>query len=839
MNIQKIAFIVCLLTGMFFTGGIRAQSINQQNFSNIKVDELSDDQIREFINRVEASGLSDAQLEQVALSRGMNAGEIQKLRDRVQKIRSGQSASGTQGTSVNNRSGNNQVLSRGRQYNPPDDSLELNPANPQIEGQKVFSELRSKIFGADLFRNNQITFEPNLRLATPKNYVIGPDDELLIDIYGNSEASYKLRVSPEGTINLQYVGIIPVAGMTIEQATSRIRSRMATVYSGLRNGGTSLSIALGNIRSIKVILTGEVVKPGTYTLPSVATVFNALYASGGPGDNGSFRNIEIIRAGQKIATLDIYDFLLKGSLKNNIRLQDQDIIHIPTYQTRVEMVGQVKRPGIFEMKTSESLSDLLRFAGGFNEVAYKAKIKVLKNTDTERKITDVMAADYDSYVPQSGDKFFVDEILDRFENRVTINGAVFRPGQYELENGLTLSQLIKKANGIKEDAFLPRGYITRLNDDNTTQLISFDLGKILKGEGDDIALKREDVVTISSIFDLREEYKVSIDGEVRYPGSFDYADNMTLEDLVMKAGGFKEGATAKRIEVSRRVKNSDATSSSAHIADVYQINIDQDLRIKGKKFILKPFDIVSVRASAGYEEQKQVRVEGEVLFPGTYTITRRDERVSDLVQRAGGFTALAYPDGASLKRPGHVTRDSIPPEKKRENDRLNQFQRLQKRLTDTVKIDVVEEAKQNDYVGINLGRILEKPGSKYDLFLEDGDILTVPKQLQTIKVRGEVLSPVTVLYSTGKGFRQYIANAGGFSTKALKKRAYIIYANGSVQSTKKFLFFNNYPAVRPGAEIFVPTKPERKHLTTGETIGLASAIASLGAIVIGIMNSAR
>lgn len=804
---------------------VPAAAQNTQNFSDIRVDELSDAQIRQFMSQVQAAGLTEAQLEQVATSRGMPSSEVQKLRARVEKL---QTSSGKAEPVKSLK----QTTTSGRSVNYLDtDSVSASRDSLQQAGS-ILENFRPKIFGSDLFSGKQVTFEPNLRMATPRNYVIGPDDELLLDIYGNSEASYKLRVSPEGTINVQYVGVIPVGGMTIEQATQRIKSHMSTIYSGLRSGTTNLNIAVGNIRSIKVVLTGEVKKPGTYTLPSLATVFNALYVSGGPTDNGSFRQIELIRGGRRIATLDIYDFLLTGEFRNNVGLQDQDVIRVPTYNRRVEIVGEVKRPGIFEMKEGERLSDLFRFAGEFNERAYKARVKVLKNTDTERRIDDITSDAFATYQPASGDKYFVDEILDRFANRVTIEGAVFRPGQFELSEGLTLKGLIQKAEGLKEDAFTNRAYITRLKNNNETQLISFDVAKVLSGESADVPLMREDKINISSIFDLKEEYNVQVEGEVRDPGKLEYAEGMTLEDAILQAGGLKENATTQRVEISRRVKNSDVNSASAITAEVFQVNITPDLRNTASTFVLQPFDIVAIRPSSGYSTQKIVKIEGEVLFPGVYSITRKDERISDLLNRAGGFTAYAYPEGASLKRAGVPQDTSVTA--KMDRERVRQFQLVQRSVSDTIKLD--EEALQNDFVGIDLPRILKRKGGREDIFLEEGDVISVPKQLQTVKIGGEVLSPVTVVYSRNKGFKQYISNAGGFGNRAKKRASYVVYANGTVQSTGKFLFFNNYPSVKPGAQIFVPKKPEARRMTPGEWIGLSSGLASVAAIIVSLLR---
>lgn len=814
-----------------------AQTINTQNFSNIRVDELTDDQIRQFLRQVESTGLSEAQLEQVAAARGMPPEEIQKLRTRVERIR-------TQDNLKNQKSSRDTVPRRfdeaGRRLNyQPQDSLFRDTAY-RTEAERALAELKSKIFGANLFRNTNLTFEPNLRIATPANYVIGPDDELQVSINGDNEADYELRVSPEGTIRIEYAGIVDVSGLTVEQASSRMRSRLASTYPGIRSGRTTVSVNLGNIRSIKVTLLGEVVKPGSYTLPSLATVFNALYVSGGPNENGSFREIEVIRNNKVIGKLDIYNFLLRGFQTNNVRLQDQDIIRIPTYKVRAEFTGEVKRPAIFEILPGETLDDVLNFAGGFTERAYTARIKILQNTSRERRITDVFAEGFGNYKPRSGDKYYVEPILDRFENRVTIEGAVFRPGQFELEPDLTLAKLIKKAEGVTEDAFMPRGYITRLMADNSAELISFDLNKVLEGTAPDIPLKREDVIMISSIFELREEYKVSVDGEVRDAGTYDYSENMSLEDLIIKAGGFKEGASPKRIEVSRRVKNSNVLSTAARTAQVYQVDVDKDLKFEGEKFILQPFDIVSVRNETGYEIQQQVRIEGEVLYPGTYTVTRKDERISDLIKRAGGLTALAYAEGASLKRPGPQPKlteeDLIKKSNKEDMERLYRFQRLQGLEIDSAAFQEEQKALPNIYVGINLERILVKPGSNYDLTLEEGDTLYVPKQLQTIKVSGEVLSPVTIIYNSGKSFATYVSEAGGFSDRSLKRRSYIIYANGSVKSTKKFLFFNNYPVVKPGAEIFVPEKAQKNKLSATEVVGISSGLATLVAVLLNLIR---
>lgn len=810
MRYKNLFHIALLFLAVLLSKALVAQT--SQDLKTVQVDQLSDTQIRQYLAQMKAAGLTEDQVEQVAKAKGMPDGEIIKLKARVANL-------GAKSDAKQN-GGGQADLKFTRDVNTPEEV-------EKAEG--VSGEAPSKIFGASLFAGKQLTFEPNLRMATPRNYVIGPDDELLIDIYGNSEANYRLKVSPEGNINVQYVGVIQVGGMTVEQAIGRIRERMSTIYSGLRDGGTRLNIAIGNIRSIKVVLTGEVKKPGTYTLPSLATVFNALYMSGGPTENGSFRQIELIRGGNKVATMDIYDFLLTGAFKNNVRLQDQDVIRVPAYQRRVEIAGEVKHPGIFEMKIGEHLSDLLRFASGFTDKAYKARIKVLRNTDTEHSVNDITSDAFSSYAPKSGDNYIIDVILDRFENRVTINGSVFRPGQFELTPGLTLRGLVQKAEGLKEDAFMNRAYITRLKANNDKELVSFDLEKVLSGEQPDIVLKREDIINISSIFDLKEEYNFTVAGEVRNPGSFKYAEGMSLEDAILQAGGLKESATVQRVEISRRIKNSDPTSEKAVTAKVFQVDISRDLK-NASNFKLQPFDIVSVRESSGYETQRQVTITGEVLYPGVYTLTTKDERISDLLKRAGGFTAYAYPEGASLKRPLPASQA----EAQMEAEKMRLAKIAQESVSDTMKLEA--ENLKSEYVGINLPRILKHEKSKYDVILQNGDILSIPTQLQTVKVGGEVLAPATVLYATNKGFKRYINNAGGFGNNAKRKAAYIIYANGSVESTSQFLFFRNYPVVKPGAQIVVPKKPVGRKLSVGELTGIGTGFASIAAIIISLLK---
>lgn len=797
-----------------------AQNI-PSNLSGTNVDDLSDAQISQLVDQAKAKGLSDSQLLQQAQGRGMSAAQVSRLQQRMNEVRKNSGGNGAGADTT-------QIRSRGLNYRPDSGSRNTNT--------DALSSLTPKIFGADLFRNSNITSIPNLNLPTPVNYIVGPNDQLNISVYGKSVVNWKLNVSPEGNINIPGVGFLNVAGKTIEQATASIKSKLATSNYAIGQG-TTVQVNLGDIRSIRVIVAGQVVRPNTYTLSSLATVYDALYACGGPNDNGSFRQIEIIRNNRIIKRLDVYDFLTKGDQKDNIGLKDQDIIQVPSYRNRIELAGEVKIPALFEVLPGETLQNVINFAGGFTDKAYTARMKVVQISDQQYSIHDVVENDYNSHIPLRGDKYVVDRILNRYENRVTIQGAVFRPGEFELDKGLTVAQLIEKAAGLKEDAFTGRGSITRLKPDNTTEQLSFDVLGIINKTVADIPLQREDVVQIASIFDLRDSYVVNIKGEVRNAGQFAYAENMNVQDLIIKAGGFSDGASPKRIEVARRISDSDPTAKNSIVAQVFTVNVDAQLKAGDASFLLKPYDIVSVYPLPGYEPQKTVKIEGEVLYPGDYTIQKKNEKISDVILRAGGLTASADVEGGTLKRSNIAILgvdknkvDTTGITQEREN-RLKRLKENYKDSTNSINIQ-----PRNDYVGIDLKAILKNPGSNNDLILEDGDNIRIPKQQQIVRVNGEVLYPSAVVFEKGKSFSSYVSNAGGFSPRALRRGAYVVYPNGTVKATHKFLFFNGHPAVKAGSEIYVPLKPEKKGLGATEIVGFTTGLASLGAIILGIIS---
>lgn len=806
-----------------------------QDLSQTRVDELSDAQVKQFLKQVQSTGLSEDQLEAMASARGMSSTEVTKLRDRANKLKgssigSASVASGDKGSEVKLQ--------------------DSNVAIQQDPSVALLSALEPRIFGHDLFRNANPQFVPSLRIATPQSYVIGSGDQLLIDIYGDSEVSYSLTVSPEGRVNIPYVGVVSVAGTNIAQLSSRLQQQLSSVYSGLNSGRTKLNISLGEMRSIQVTLAGEVFQAGNYTLPSVSTIFNALHAAGGPTAKGSVRNVKVLRNGIQVAELDVYDFLINGSLVNNITLQDQDVVQVSIANTRVNISGEVKRAMYFDMKVGETFADALCYAGGFTDKAYASRVSVERLTQRERRLEDVLASQFSNYTVQSGDRFNVGSILDRFENRVRIEGAVFNPDAYELTTGLTLSMLIKKADGVKEDAFMGMGYINRRKDNLELERINFNVAAVLAGTAEDIVLKKEDVVHIASIRDLKNEYTVRIEGEVRRPGTYNFAEGTTIQSLILQAGGFKETASASRIEVSRRILDTNPLDQRAKTAETFHVDIDKDLNLNGATIALEPFDFITIRSRAGYESQRNVRIEGEVVYPGIYTITAKDERISDLVKRAGGVTVFAYPEGASLKRGGIKARAEVKSSASEsqseqfedrmvlaeERERVAEVEELVAEGGLQQSDKLIEQSRQNDYVGVSLKNILQNEDSRDNIFLEEGDVLYIPKQLQTVRINGEVLSPVNTVYREGMSFKDYVSQAGGFSAEAQRKKSYVIYANGSARSTKSFLGIKTYPKVEPGAELFVPQKPQREKMSPQAWIGMGTGVASLAAIIVSLLR---
>jgi protein involved in polysaccharide export with SLBB domain len=789
-----VFFFFLLATSVF------AQQI-PADLSNLKASQISNTQLQQYIDQAKQRGLTIDQVETELLQRGFPETEMAELKIRIQQLNSNDSNT-TANTDVNR---SNQDTKR--------KLPETNPLlNPPLENKKI-----SKVFGTELFANNNLTFEPDLRMATPKNYVIGPDDELLLNIYGMNMSQQTLKVSPDGTVNVKYAGVVNVSGLTIEGATSVLKSRLAKYYPALNSGQTKLQLALGNIRSIRVILIGAINRPGTYTLPSLANLFNALYVSGGPAENGSLRNIELIRDNKVVQVADLYDFLVRGDLSANVRLEDNDVIRVPFATTMITLNGQLNRPGIFELHDNESLKDAITYAGGFKSKAFKGRITGNRYSDFDKRVVDVSGDSLQFFKPKNGDEYFVDSVVNRYQNRVIISGAVFKPGPYAIENGMTLKQLINKAQGLKEDVYTGRALVVRTNDDLSKEYIAVDLKAITQNKEDGLLLKREDSVHVASIFDLKDTATVVINGAVRKPGIYRYEEGLSLKSLILKAQGFSDEATGQGIEISRRKRDVEVNKAGSNIVDLIMVNGDKELSGNSTDIQLKPFDIITVKEDPYYKKQISVKVTGEVLMPAVYTLQSREERLSSIIQRAGGLLYTANIGGVKLVR------------QKKEIVDTSQVKRLLKSVArDSSQTTAESAAKNTSDVAIDLKYILEHPGSVDDITLEEGDELIVPRINNTVSVNGEVFKPVEVMFESGKNINDYLSDAGGVTQAGKKGRAFVIYANGSSAQIKKPLgIFRHYPKIEPGSNIFVPEKRKKDGIDAAKAGVIISAISGL------------
>ncbi|BFG70386.1 SLBB domain-containing protein [Sediminibacterium sp. KACHI17] len=800
---------------------VQAQDILKgKDLGAIKVDQLSDADIAKLKAQLNDSKITIEQAEQIALAKGMSAAEFTKLKVRLNVGVQGQKATGALKSDLK---GASKTIEK---QNNSKDSLD----SEQYEKKKPQPLINPLIFGSELYTSMAPNFEPNLKLATPLNYILGPDDELMVTVYGVQEYTGELLVSDEGNVNIPNVGQIRVAGLTIEAATQKLKTVMGnTVYPYLKNGGSKLSVTLNKIRSIKVTVIGAN-RPGNYTLSSLSTVFNALYVAGGPTEFGSFREIELVRNNKVERKIDLYRMLLNGDQSDNIGLKDNDVIRIPAYKKRVELQGQVKRPGIFEVLPGESFQQVLEFASGFTDTAYTAIVKVFQNSDRERKIKDVPASEYQQYQPESGDLFVVSKILNRFQNRVKINGAVFRPDVYQLTTGLTVADLIRKADGLKEDAYTGRAQILRLENDLSRSILSFDVRKALSGDDmHNLSLKREDEILISSVLDLRDSFKVTIQGEIRIPGEYNYVENLTLRDIILQAGGFTDAAY-KNIEIARLIKRDSIALTDNRASAIINAEIDGDLSANASAVTIMPFDVITVRRKAGYTLPESVIVSGQVQYPGPYALRNRTERVSDLLKRSGGYTPDAFPEGSYIKR--YLT---VEEKNKKEDAKEIQKSIISK---DTATLSELDKSSKREFVKVPLDliRIMNNPGSIDDIVLRMNDELVVPKFDGQVRISGAVLLESQVPYNPKNSLRDYVNNAGGFSGESWKKKSYVIYANGKAATRKSFLFFKSYPKILPGSEIVVPQKPQRKGMTTTEIVGFTTGLASLSAILLSILK---
>jgi len=798
---KKIITVFVLLFAMLQSYGVFAQDLlRSSDLSSVKVDNLTDNDISKIKAQLQSNNMTLDQAESMVLAKGMSKSEFAKLRTRIEKPLLKESIST-----------NNEIKEeRGRKQE-------------KVTNTKVKDSLNALIFGSELFDNPTLNFEPDLKLATPMNYILGPGDELQVSVYGVQEYNESIPVSVEGKITIQYVGQIAVSGTSIEAATQKIKAAIARVYSTVGSGQSKVSVSLSRIRTIKITVVGGK-QPGNYSISSLATVYNALHLAGGPGKNGSYRNIELIRNNKVYRNVDVYNFLVKGDQSDNVGLKDNDVIRIPVYSQRVTINGEVKRPGVFEMKKGETFAQLLNFASGFNEFAYTASVSVTQKTSKEFKVSDILEKDFNSYFPQSGDVFQVTKILNRFENRIKIEGAVFRPNFYSYTEGMRISDLIDQAEGLKEDAYSKRARIVRLKSDLSTEIINADLGAALSGDlNADILLKREDIVTIYSVLDFREEYKITIAGEVRNPGEYDYLDNLSLNDLLVQVGGLT-GSASKRVEIARMIKSDNIDNSNPNRIELINLELTPENNEQLKNYALMPFDVINVRRLAVYEKPETVSVTGAVIYPGNYVLQNKKETVYNIVSRAGGLKDIANIQGVKIKRPIKA-------------DQIEKIQSIDLNLSnsDSTSVKLSEKLKnQMKYaiIPVDWNKITKDPSHYSNVTLFPGDEIEVAEFNEGVKVTGNVLLNSEIPYREGKSFRYYLSSVGGVDAKGWKKKAYIIYPNGKADVTSSFLFFRSYPKVMPDSQIVVPEKPERKKLSAGEWVGFGSVISSLALLII-------
>lgn len=769
--------------------------------------QMTDTQVIEAVKEAQAQGKTQNEIVLMLTQKGVTMEQIQ----RIQKNYGGQTTDNQNGQAGNSRGRTMNLLPVAR------DSVAVRKRN------------KDAVFGREIFNNGQLTFEPNLSIPTPENYRLAPGDEVIIDIWGNSETTIREEISPDGSITVQGLGPVYLSGKQIKEASAYLKSVFSRIYSDLssENPGTFIQLTLGKIRSIQVNVMGEVVMPGTYTLPSLATVFHALYSAGGVNKVGTLRDVVLYRNGKAFKHVDIYGYIMNGDNTFDIVLQDGDLINVGTYEKIVTVVGKVKRPMRYELKGDETLSKVLEYAGGFTGDAYKKNLNVTRKGESEYEMYTVYNDEFSGFVMANGDSVLIDSILPRYENRVSVVGAVFRPGKYAINASiLTLKDLLKVVEGPKEDAFLNRVILYREREDLTREALAIDLGKFLKGELEDIPLRKNDELYVPSKTALREGYVIEIRGEVKSPRQYNFVENMTIEDAVIQAGGLLESASEVRVDVSRRIKSPKSTTEAPEEAELFTFALKNGLMVDGdKNFILEPFDEVYVRRSPGYREQQNIQIDGEILYPGVYAKASANDRLSDLVKRAGGVTSKAYVRGARLER--RMNEDELL--------RIEAAKRIVSSGRDSVIMDSI--AKMRTYpVGIDLEKALAEPGGESDLVLREGDILHVSNFVNTVKISGAVMFPNAVTYKSNMKLKDYVDNAGGYGMNAKKRRAYVIYPNGTLATRRG----GRNPKIEPGCEIIVPMKTERKNrLGLPEILSLTSSTTSIAAMVTSILNSTK
>lgn len=796
--------------------------------------QMTDSQVLEYIKKENATGKSDTQIGRELLSKGVTPDQLKKIKEKY----AGDEESGKKDIRNNvNRKDKKTGKEVGKSKKNPrstydssedenedeflsdkgDEEPNLMPEDV-IEKEPGMQKDTSGIFGHSIFYNRNLTFEPNENSATPDDYKLGPGDEIIVELWGENEANIQETISPEGRINISQIGQVSLNGLTIKDATIKLKRILASKYENVSN----LTVSLGAIRTIQVNVMAEVNTPGTYRLSPFSTVFNAIYRAGGVTPQGSLRNIQIVRGGKVVGVADLYKYIFDGASETDIRLQEGDAIIVPAYDKIITVDGKVKRPMKYELSGSETLADALQYAGGFAGDAYREYVSVNRITSKGRSVVTSSESELSSCIMADGDIVNVLSVLERKHSGLKVQGYVFQPGEYAFGNGIsTVSQLIRAAGGLREDAFLGRAVIQRTKDDLSLKTLSVNLGAIMKGSAPDVQLEKNDILIVSGIYELKDQGILTINGMVSNPGIFQYADHTTIEDLIVLAGGMLDGASSARVDVARRIVDANNLFPTDEIGETYSFPIKNGLVVDGADdFFLEPYDVVSVRQSPGFQNQSFVTLTGEVSFPGEYVLLTKGERISDVVKRAGGITKNAYAKGAVLKR-------------KMSEEELQLAEATRKmslKGVDKDSLDFVNVSLSDVYsVGIQFDKALEQPGSMYDVILEDGDELIIPEFQYTVKIQGEVLYPNTVVYVHGKDVNYYINQAGGFSNQAKRSRVYIVFLNGQVSRAGR-------SRIEPGCEIIVPSKPDKAGLSVAEMMSIGTTAASLGTMVASLVN---
>lgn len=790
---------------LFISTGIWAQS-------------MSDNQVVEYVKTATAAGKSQKQIMTELAARGVTRAQAERIKARYEEQQ-------TSEQSMDAVAKNRQRRVSQDMKKSAEDEMDLLFAQIN-DSTKLLNDAEERVvYGRNIFNNRNLTFSPSQNLPTPENYKVGPGDEIIIDIWGTNQATYRETISPEGNINLTDIGPVYLSGMTVKEAEKYMRKELGKIYSNINgeNPTTEMKLTLGQIRTIQINVMGEVAVPGTYNLSSFSNIFHALYRAGGIGKLGSLRNIHLMRDGKKIANVDVYDFILKGKTMDATRLQEGDVIIVPPYDMLVDIQGNVKRPMFYEMKSGETVKTLIEYAGDFTADAYSKNLRITRQNGKEYQIYTIDDIDYSVFKLMDGDVVNISAMLDRFENRLEIKGAVYRPGIYQFSGHLnTVKQLVEKAEGVMGDAFMARAVLHREREDLTKEVIQVDLKNILNGTKPDIVLQRNDVLYIPSIHDLQDIGTIEIFGEVARPGSFPYADNSTLEDIIIQAGGLKESASTVRVDISRRIKDSKGTETPEQIGEMYTFALKDGFVVDGEPgFKLKPYDQIFVRRSPAYQPQINVRVNGEVLYEGTYALTQKTERISDLVMKSGGVTPYAYVKGARLIR--RINAD----ERRKMESVLDIANKSNKDSIDVSKLELGDVF----YVGIDLEKALAKPKSEADVVLREGDVLVVPEYNNTVRISGEVMYPNTVTFEKDKKLSHYIEQAGGYGQRAKKGKVYVVYMNGQVKKGKSL---SSNP-IQPGCEVIVPTK-EKNQFKQQNMLSIATTSASLATMIASIAN---